>query len=779
MSDSTTPHEIAPHETKLNSLATAASAYLRSAMHQPVEWQEWGEAAFAQAAREDKPILLDIGAVWCHWCHVMDRESYEDPETARVINDLFVAVKVDRDERPDVDARYQAAVSSISGQGGWPLTAFLTPNGHPFFGGTYFPPDDRHGRPSLRRVLLTMAEAFEKRRDEVNDSAASVLQAIEHNESFNGRASLGARASLKDHASNPGAELHHKLLTTCIKQFDPRNGGFGSQPKFPHSAAVDLLLDAASRTSAEPDANEAARLAAMVTLEKMSKGGIYDHLAGGFHRYSVDDHWLVPHFEKMAYDNSELLRNYVHAYQSFVAPECARIARDILRWIDEWLSDRALGGFYASQDADDSLDDDGDYFTWTRAEALAVLTPQEFAVAGPWFDIGELGDMHHNPQKNVLHINHTLDQIAKQAGVTAAEVREILAESKRKLYAARKLRRTPFVDKTVYTAWNGMMISAYLEAARVLDLPDTRAFALKSLDRLLAQAWDAETGLGHVVAYGGTSGLTTRVPGTLDDYVFAAHAALDAWESTGELRYYTAAASIAAHAIAHFYDHPSTHSSGETHPNAHPDGEAHPTEAASATPNPGGAFFDTPAPAPGEVRLGALTTRRKPLQDSPTPAANSVAAALLLRLEALNGNPEYRAKAQATLETFAGVVEHFGLYAASYGLALQRLLQPAVQVCIFGEDAVARALEAAALARYAVNKSVLRLRRDQLATLPPALAATLPHLPIFRTSESEATENSEAPTSFAIVCANNTCHPPTHDPDTLIATLNATLNVAL
>jgi uncharacterized protein YyaL (SSP411 family) len=704
-----------------NGLAKAASAYLRSAMHQPVDWQEWGPEAFARAKSEDKPILLDIGAVWCHWCHVMDRESYEDPATAQVINDHFIAVKVDRDERPDVDSRYQAAVSSISGQGGWPLTAFLTPDGLPFFGGTYFPPKDQHGRPSMRRVLLTMAEAFQNKREDVDDSAGSVMQAIEHNESFNGS------------APDPGAELVAKLIAASLKQFDGRNGGFGGQPKFPHPGAVDLLIDAASRVSAEPKANEAAKLAAMVTLEKMSKGGIYDHLAGGFHRYSVDERWVVPHFEKMAYDNSELLKNYVHAYQSFVAPECARVARETMRWIDEWLSDRARGGFYASQDADYSLEDDGDYFTWTRAEAAAVLGEEEMAIAGPYFDIGEIGDMHHNPLKNVLHITLPLASVAKQASLSEDAAREILADAKRKLYAARLARPTPYVDKTVYTAWNGMCISAYLVASRVLDMPDARAFALKSLHRVLAQAWDTGA-MAHVVAYGEQGGTAERVAGVLEDYVFTGHAALDAWEATGELRYYTIAEEIAASALARFYD------------------------------AEGGGFFDTERTAEGEVRLGALSTRRKPLQDSPTPAGNPVAASLLLRLAALNGDQDYTAKAKRTLEAFAGIVEHFGLYAASYGLALQRMILPPVQVCVFGEDAAARELEAAALARFAVNKTVIRLRINQLESLPPSLAETLPHLP-----------EAKGSASFAVLCSGNTCQPPVLDADSLIGMLNGVL----
>jgi uncharacterized protein YyaL (SSP411 family) len=710
---------------QLNALAKASSAYLRSAMHQPVQWQEWGEAAFRRAKSEDKPILLDIGAVWCHWCHVMDRESYESADTAKIINDQFIAVKVDRDERPDVDTRYQAAVSAISGQGGWPLTAFLTPDGKPYFGGTYFPPGDQHGRPGFQRVLLTMAEAFQNRRDEVNESAGSVMAAIEHNESFMGR------------AGNPGPELVAKLVDSALKQFDARSGGFGSQPKFPHSGGIDLLLDAASRVSVggAVDVGEEAKNAATVTLQKMSKGGIYDHLAGGFHRYSVDDRWVVPHFEKMAYDNSELLKNYVHAYQTLVEPEAARVAREMIGWMDEWLSDRELGGFYASQDADFSLEDDGDYFTWTLDEAAGVLTAEEMAVASAYYDIGEIGDMHHNPAKNVLHVRGTLDGVAKANKITLEQAKERLESAKRKLYAARLKRPTPYVDKTIYVAWNGMCISAYLEAGRVLDMPEVRAFALKSLDRVLAEARSSKTGLAHVVAYGEKGGGdAAQVPGVLEDYVFLGHAALDAWEMTGEMRYYDAAESIMESALARFYD---------------------------AT---GCGFFDTETAAEGEVRLGALVTRRKPLQDSPTPAGNPVGAALLLRLEALNGREDYAVKALETLETFAGVVEHFGLYAASYGLALQRMVQRAVQVCVIGDDAAARRLEAVALARYAVNKSVVRLRRDQLEALPRALAETLPHLP-----------GLKGEGSFAVVCSGTGCLPPVSTVDELIATMNQAL----
>jgi uncharacterized protein YyaL (SSP411 family) len=694
------------HVGTLNSLSRAASAYLRSAQHQPIAWNEWGAEAFEKARRQNKPVLLDIGAVWCHWCHVMDRESYENPATAEIINANFVPVKVDRDERPDVDTRYQSAVAAISGQGGWPLTAFLTPDGKPYFGGTYFPPDDRYGRPSFQRVLLTMAEAFANRRDEVEESAGSVMMAIEHNESFSGRAGvLGA---------GEGEPLLEKMIASIVKQFDERNGGFGSQPKFPHPGALDFLIDEAGRGG--DDASKAKHVAE-VTLEKMAAGGIYDQLAGGFHRYSVDERWVVPHFEKMAYDNSELLKNYAHAAVTFggaEGAEFARVAKDILRWMDEWLSDRELGGFYASQDADDSLDDDGDYFTWTVDEAEAVLTAEEFAVAEKYFDLRVVGDMHHNPSKNVL----------KRPG--AAREDAAVEAMKGKMYAARLLRKTPYIDKTVYTGWNGMCVSAYLAAGRALGLEAPVEFALKSLDRVLASVWDSADGLAHVVAYGEGVG-AARIAGVLEDYAFVATAALDAWEATGELRYFGVAKEIGDSMLARFCD------------------------------TDGGGFFDTEK---DEAAIGALSARRKPLQDSPTPAGNAVATAVLVRLGSLTGEALYETRAQETLETFAGVVEHFGLYAASYGLALRRAVAGSVQVCVIGEDSVAEELVGAAMKPYAVNKSVVRLKREQLGELPPALAEALPFLPAYEGS-------------VAVVCRGNTCLPPVRTVAELVAALLA------
>ena len=370
-----------------NSLARASSSYLRSAMHQPIQWHEFGEEAFAAARAADKPVLLDIGAVWCHWCHVMDRESYDDPEVAAIVNEHYIAVKVDRDERPDIDSRYQVAVASLTGQGGWPLTAFLTPDGKPFYGGTYFPPSDAYGRPSFKRVLLSIAAAYREKHGEVLEQAQMVESAISRAE------------SLSAGEGKVSAAVIGAIVESARKMFDAANGGFGNAPKFPHPAALDLVMDQYVRTQ---ESDEELHTIFVRTLEKMARGGVYDQLAGGFHRYSVDERWIVPHFEKMCYDNSELLKNYIHAYQATGDSFFAGVARDIIRWMDEWLSDRAHGGFYASQDADYSMDDDGDYFTWTLAETKAALTEEEATVAALYYDIQEVGDMHHNPAKNVL-----------------------------------------------------------------------------------------------------------------------------------------------------------------------------------------------------------------------------------------------------------------------------------------------------------------------------------------------------------------------------------------
>jgi uncharacterized protein len=728
----------------LNSLARASSAYLRSAMHQPIQWHEWGEEAFATARHENKPMLLDIGAVWCHWCHVMDRESYDDPEIAAIVNEHFVAMKVDRDERPDIDSRYQAAVQAVSGQGGWPLTAFLTPDGKPFYGGTYFPPEDGYGRPSFRRVLLSIANAYKEKHGDVVEQAAMVESAIAQSESFAGRdgkISAGVIAAIQESA---------------LKMFDTRHGGFGQAPKFPHPSALDLLIERyatslpfrkeresmryptrESNEGVQPSPDHGLlRDVIVMTLEHMANGGVYDQLAGGFHRYSVDERWVVPHFEKMCYDNSELLKNYVHAYQATDEKFFADVARDIIRWIDEWLSDRERGGFYASQDADINMDDDGDYFTWTLDEARAVLTEDEALAAALRYDINEIGEMHHNPAKNVLFVRASVDEIAKRMNLPAEKVNDLLASAKKKMYAARRERPTPYIDKTIYVGWNSLMISAYLEAAKVLNLAEARTFALQSLDRLLQEAWRTQREkpadeasaasrgvLLHVIAYSDPKAALREVPGMLDDYAFTALACLDAYEATADLTYFRSAKAIADAMIARFYDATS------------------------------GGFFDSDPAADGQS-LGVLATRRKPLQDSPTPAGNPMAAIALIRVHHYTGDADYRDKAEQTLEVFGGVAPQFGIFAATYGIAVVYWLENAAQIVVIGEDDAARELEETARASFAFNKSTLRLAASQAIAenLPPMLAATIPNLPQLSSGKS-----------FAVLCSGSTCQPPIAD----------------
>ena len=530
-----------------NALARASSSYLRSAMHQPIRWHEFGEEAFAAARAADKPVLLDIGAVWCHWCHVMDRESYDDAEVAAIVNEHYIAVKVDRDERPDIDSRYQVAVASLTGQGGWPLTAFLTPDGKPFYGGTYFPPADAYGRPSFKRVLLSIAQAYREKHGEVLEQAQMVESAIARAESFS--------------AGKVSATVIDAIVESARKMFDEVNGGFGSAPKFPHPAALDLVMDQyvragarSGRTGNQAASNEELRNIFVHTLEKMARGGVYDQLAGGFHRYSVDERWIVPHFEKMSYDNSELLKNYVHAYQATGEEFFAQVARDIIRWMDEWLSDHAHGGFYASQDADYSMEDDGDYFTWTLEETKAALSEDEAAVATLYYDIQEVGDMHHDPAKNVLHLRTDartgVEEIAGRLHIAEERAAALLSAAREKMYAARLLRPTPYVDKTVYTGWNAMCVSAYLEAAKVLDLAEARRFALRSLDRLLSEGWDAERGMKHVIAYSDPKAERRDISGVLDDYAFTVIACLDAYEATADLSYFRFAQSISDAMVA-------------------------------------------------------------------------------------------------------------------------------------------------------------------------------------------------------------------------------------
>ena len=698
-----------------NRLQNSASPYLRSAAHQPIDWHEWNDEAFARAKAEDKPILLDIGAVWCHWCHVIDRESYENPAISKIINEHFVAIKVDRDERPDVDARYQSAISAISGQGGWPLTGFLLSDGKPFFGGTYFPPEDQMGRPGFRRVLLAVADSFKNKRPDLIRAADSLADAVAQAETF-----TGAHGAFD-------ISVVHAQVSSLTQQFDIRNGGFGRAPKFPHCSSLDLILEQHQQL-ARSGGDSGKHLLAMAetTLEKMARGGVYDQLAGGFHRYSVDEKWLVPHFEKMSYDNSELLKNYLHGWQVTRNPLFTQTAEGIITWVNEVLSDQHLGGFYASQDADYSLDDDGDYFTWTLQELRSALLPDEARVMELYYDVEAHGEMHHNPAKNVLWIAREPKEIAAQLGTEESVMRLTIARAKDKMLAARLPRPTPYIDKTFYVGWNAMFVSAYFEAGRVLHGAlglSCRAFALKTLDRMLSEAWSESAGFKHRI--GGP-----LLDGSLDDQIFSLLALLDAYEETLDTRYFDAARRTMDIAIGKYGD------------------------------SERGGFFDRSCDA---APMGGLDVRRKPFQDSPTPGTNSVAAIALIRMHTFTNESKYQDWAQKTLEAFAGIAPQYGMFASTYGLAATLFAHHPAQVVVLGpaNDPLSKSLEAAANSVFRFGKSVLRILTGVApASLPLALRETIPALPKDK--------------AIALVCSGNTCFPPTSDPEQLQALIAGT-----
>jgi uncharacterized protein YyaL (SSP411 family) len=702
-----------------NRLAGARSAYLSSAAHQPVDWYPWGDAAFDRARAEDKPILLDIGAVWCHWCHVIDRESYDDAETAAVINANFVAVKVDRDERPDVDVRYQNAVSAITGQGGWPLTAFLTPGGRVFFGGTYFPPDGAHGRPGFKQVLRSVAEFYRSHRDQAHGYAAELYQALHR---------LGD-------ASSSGELLPPALVQAAVaditRQFDPVHGGFGGAPKFPHSSALELLLRRHGRTGDPQLLSIVAR-----TLEKMGRGGVYDQLGGGFHRYSVDAAWIVPHFEKMLYDNAGLLANYAHASRATGLPLFSDVAAGIVAYVRGTLMDAAEGGFYTSQDADISLQDDGDYYTWTKEEAAAALPAGELAAVSLRYHLDGPGEMHHDPRRHVLYVDKDADVIAALLSRPADEIRALLTQAQSRLLSARAGRPAPFVDRTIYSGWNGMMISAFFAAARVPGLADAAQDALHALERAVRDAYAPGRGFRHAVT------TPDGIGGLLDDQVHMAAALLDAFEHTGDPRFLRLATETMDVVLAGFR-------------------------------SPAGAFYDVvgrsgaPAsPGAGEAVLGGLGLPYVPVQDAPTPSGNGVAILVLERLSALTGEGRYHDEsAQALRAAAPGRVEQ-GLFTATLGLALDTHLAPPLHVVVVGarQDDRTRALHAAALATYRHGTVVQVYDPDA----PDGASGRLPAVVTDGISAPGA-RASHGPRAYA--CTATECAAPADSPEALTETI--------
>jgi uncharacterized protein len=681
-----------------NPLADSDSSYLRSAADQPVYWYPWGDDAFAAARKSNRPILLDIGASWCHWCHVMDRESYENDEIAELINGLYVPIKVDRDERPDIDARYQQAVQAVTGQGGWPLTCFLTPDGNLFWGGTYFPPTDTHGRPGFRRVLREVSAFYAERGDDARKQGLTIREALE-------RAALTASPDCL-----VTGEHVEPIIRNIHRSYDSKHGGFGTSPKFPHPSVIDLLLARYAAHGEQTDLD-----VALHTLRAMAGGGVHDQLGGGFHRYSVDEKWIVPHFEKMLYDNAGLLSNYARAFAISGDDEMRNAALNIIDFTNRVLSDRQLGGFYASQDADIGMEDDGDYWTWTIGEARDELTPDEFAVMQLRFDIYEEGEMHLDPMRNVLFIAHDIPEIAALTTRSEPEVRSLVESGIAKLLNARSRRATPFVDTSIYAAWNGMMIRAYFDAARFLDLPDAREFALKSLDRILNDGTTPSGMVSHRVD------AKTRAPGSLDDHVQIGLACLDAWFATSEAHWFDEAVRLATILLENYQ-------------------------------TSSGGFNDTPSGSDG---TGLLAATVKPIQDSPTESGNACAIQFFDLLWRITGDTSYEAATNEAAGVFADMTESLGLFVSALGLGIEFLVNPPPVAVITGDPLPPTVIEV----------------RDRLLSLPRAGTAIIvsdpssrdqTHLPpTIPTDGSQITSN--LPTIH--VCTGTTCSAPTTDVD--------------
>lgn len=670
----------------MNHLAEASSPYLRSAAHQPIDWHAWSPEAFAEAKAADRPILLDIGAVWCHWCHVMDRETYEDPGIAGLLNGRFTCIKVDRDERPDVDARYQRAVQALTGQGGWPLTAFLDPDGEPFFGGTYFPPDDRFGRPGFRTVLESVLAAWRDRRPQVAAQASAVRQAV-------AESSRATSGEITDAMFDEVEQLLHRV-------FDQAHGGFGSQPKFPHPAALLLLTDRWHSTR-----STTAREMVTRTLTGMALGGIHDQIGGGFHRYSVDAEWIVPHFEKMSYDNSELLRAYVEGWAAFGDPLHRATAEGVIRWVREVLAVEG-GGYAASQDADVGLEDDGDYFTWTRAEAAAEIAPGDFDAAAAVWDIGTAGEMHHAPDRNVLFVGESVEHYARRSGESGEAVTASLARAAEALRAARGARPAPFVDPTRYTGWNAMMASALLRAGIVLENRWAEEHALATLVRIRAEASEPD----HV-----PHDPSGAVSGLLEDQLQCAVAALDAFEATQDRVWLDWALALAQRT---WRDHAAQD----------------------------GALEDL---ARGTGREGLLSAPIRPVDDAPTPSPNGVAALLALRLAAHTGDTEWHRRAERIITLFGPESAASPLHRATLLTATAWMLGDVTHLVIVGrhDDPAAIAMHHAAVASSVPHRSIRWLvPGDPRAGLPASLVQLLDAAP------------EEAATAYC--CTGTSCRAP-------------------
>jgi uncharacterized protein len=682
-----------------NRLINETSPYLLQHAHNPVEWYPWGDEAFEKARNEDKPVLVSIGYSACHWCHVMEHESFEDEATAAIQNEHFVNIKVDMEERPDVDQIYMNFVQITTGRGGWPMNVFLTPDKRPFFGGTYFPPSARYGMPSWQQILLSIAESYRERRDELEHSANDIVGELR-------------RMSVVESSSSLSTDMLDAAFASFSKTFDATNGGFGGAPKFPQAMSLEFLLRYHHRTNDE-------RALQMVThtLDKMACGGIYDQLGGGFHRYAVDAIWLVPHFEKMLYDNAQLVRVYLHAYQVTGSEFYKRIAVETLEYVRRDMLD-ASGGFYSAQDAD-SEGEEGKFFVWTPEEIAEILDEEEARNFNSYYDVTVAGNFEG---KNILNVKNPV------AIPTSWD-----SDSCVKLFVEREKRVKPFRDEKILTAWNGLMLATFAEAARVLNNDEYLRIAERNAEFIKTQLMADERTTpstqsgGHLaprVRRGAARLLRTwkdgkaKLNGYVEDYANVVDGLIELYQATGKIEYLVGAKRLADTMITEFWDEES-----------------------------GGFFFTS-------NDHEELIVRNKDFYDNATPSGNSVAADILLKLAKFTGDERYERFAITTLRLAASQIRRFP---QGFGRALSALefhLGETKEVVIIGEKG--NELESEIHGKYLPDAVVV------LSSEPESDSTTIPLLKDRGMINGKAT---------AYVCENFVCQRPVTSVEELIKSL--------
>ena len=676
-----------------NRLAKEASPYLLQHADNPVHWSPWGPEAFARAAEQDKPIFLSIGYSTCHWCHVMERESFEDDRIAGILNEHFVSIKVDREERPDVDDIYMHAVQMMTGTGGWPLSVFLTPDRRPFYGGTYFPPEDMMGRPGFDRVLLSIAEAWENKREQLLASSEKIMEVL-----------------TSDAAVASGADLDTETLNAAKLQleriFDGEYGGFGMAPKFPQPSTLLYLLRHHHRTG-NPESLEMVT----TTLDRMAAGGIYDHLAGGFHRYSTDRQWLVPHFEKMLYDQALIARAYVEAYQVTGRAAYAEIARGVFDYVLADLTDES-GGFYAGRDAD-SEGAEGTYYVWTPQEIRALLDETEAAIFAAHYGVSEKGNFESG--RSVLSMNQSFDALAEEFNRGPVEIERIIADARAKLLTRRRQRPKPHRDDKIITSWNGLMIWSLAHGGRVLDEPRYVAAARKAADFIVTN--HITNGRLHRYSRNGSA----VQAGFLDDYACSILALHELYEATFDARRLVEATTLADAMIDLFHD--SRH-----------DG-----------------FFLSGSDAE------RVLIRRKPAYDGAVPSENSIATLALLKLGHTIVNEELFRIAARSLGTWSTQLNSNPTSLTAMLMALDYWIGPRRELVIRGQSDASdtRRMMRLVHSTFLPRSAVVLHEGDGSKTDIRSLDASL---------ENKTQIDNRA---TAYVCRNFTCRSPVNEPNEL------------